>query len=343
MIPWIESRTGLLLLDPWMLLLVILVPAALAARRLGGSPAMLFGAGLLLGRDSSSGAGTGPPVPVSWRVRLLGLPRALQVLGLVLAVIALARPVERTPLPFTTEGMDIFLCLDTSSSMRSNDMDRRRTRLEVARDAAARFIAARPDDRIGLVCFARYPDLRCPLTLDHDALGTILASVTTVDDEGPEDATAIGAAVARAAQLFEASGSTSRVVILLTDGEENVATARSPDEIAPIHAAQLCEALGVRVYAIAAGVGSGGRDGAIAPIDTTQVERLAERTGGRFFRARDASAVDAVYASIDELERVEIEEPRYRIEERFLPFLVAALILLLAGRVLRSTVFEVLP
>jgi Ca-activated chloride channel homolog len=321
--------SGVDLHDPWLLLLALLVPAALLWRRLRGAPSVTFA--------------PGPEgLPRTWRTLLLPIPRLLQIAGLLLIVVALARPVERTRLALTTEGIDILLCLDTSSSMTANDMDSRRTRLEVAKDAAARFISGRPDDRIGLVVFARYPDLRCPPTLDHDALGQVLADVTTVDADGPEDATGIGAAVARAADVLNGSESGSKVVILLTDGEENVATRQHPNEIAPVHAAQLCERLGVRVYTVAAGVGEAGAVGR-APVDTGPVERLSARTGGRFFAARDAEAVRSVYAAIDTLERVELDEPRFRTEERFVPVLSAALLLLLASRLLASTVFLVLP
>jgi Ca-activated chloride channel family protein len=334
-----ESLTGLALLHPWLTLLAALVPVALAIRLWRGAPTVLFAPATFLSAPDASDAA----LPRSWRARLVPLPRVLQVLALLLVVLAVARPVERVPLPPQTEGIDILLCLDTSSSMDADDMDARRTRLEVARDAAAQFVADRKDDRIGLLCFARYPDVRCPLTLDHAALTTFLSEVTTVDGDGPEDATGIGTAVARAAQVLHGSVAPSKVVILLTDGEENVSTATEPGEIAPLHAAQLCEKLGVRVYTIAAGVDGDDAGGARAPIDTRQVEQLSERTGGAFFTARDAAAVEGVYASIDRLETVELAEPRHRLEERFLPFLLAAAGFLLVGRLLESTVLEVLP
>jgi Ca-activated chloride channel family protein len=336
-----ESLTGLTLLHPWLLLLALLVPAALWLKLRRGAPAILFAPGRLL-----------DAVPRSWRVRLLPLPRLLQVLGLFVAVLALARPVLLVPLPHITEGIDIVLCLDVSSSMTSKDMDPRRTRLEVAREEAARFIAGRIDDRIGLVSFARYPDLRCPPTLDHRALGQILAEVKPVESESPEDATGIGTAVVRAAQMLRGAEAKSRVVILFTDGEENVALAEKPGEIAPLHAGQLCAQLGLRVYSVAAGLGSPDRSGEWVEIDrsgewveidTGQIRNLAERTGGRFFAARDAGAVAGVYAEIDKLEKVAFSEPRYEVVERFLPFLAAALSLLIAGRFLRSTILRVLP
>lgn len=321
----------MILLDPWMLLLALLIPVALWFRRQRGSPAVHFAPGEFL------------DVPRTWRVKLMRLPQWLGVLALLLVVVALARPVHRDPLPYETEGIDILLCLDTSSSMTSNDMDRHRTRLDVAKDAAARFISGRGSDRIGLICFARYPDVRCPLTLDHEALKALLSGVGAQISDNPEDATGIGTAVARAAQVLSGSDAESRVVILFTDGEENVATEQTPDEIAPLHAAQLCEELGVRVYTIVAGIGSPDQSGGWAALDTSQVETVAERTGGRFFEARDAGAVTGVYAAIDELERVVLDEPSYRIEERFIAFLAAAFVLLFTSGLLKATVLEVLP
>ncbi len=316
------------MIHPWFLLLAVLVPVALWRRR--GAPPVLFA----------------PPVdglPTTWRVRLLPVPRGLQALGLLLLVVALARPVTRVPLPNTTEGIDIMLCLDTSSSMTMNDLDPVRTRLAVAKAAAARFVAGRPNDRIGLLAFARYPDLRCPPTLDHDAMQQFLGNVAQVRGDGPEDATGIGTAVARAAQVLGGGAARSRVVILLTDGEENVATTQTPKEIAPVHAGQLCRRLGVRVYAIAVGLGKRNRAGEWVDLDTRQVRWLAEKTGGKFFLARDADAVAGVYRDINALERVVFEEPRYRTVESFPPFLAAALVLLLLGRLVERTVLAVTP
>lgn len=311
----------MILLDPWLLATGLLIPVALW--RPGRAAAVPFAPGALLA------------VRPSWRVRILPLPRVLQVLALLLAVVALARPARREMLPLRTEGIDILLCLDTSSSMTANDMDRRRTRLDVAKAAAAEFVRGRPEDRIGLVSFARYPDLRCPLTLDHDALAGILAGVTTVASDGPEDATGIGTAVARAAQVLQADERREGVVILLTDGDENVAVEGAPGEIAPSHAAQLCAALGARVYAVAVGALGPKLDGAL--------QAMARKTGGEFHEARDASAVTAVYRQIDALEKTGFEKPRYVIEDRFLPFLAAAIALLLLGRLLESTVLGIFP
>jgi Ca-activated chloride channel homolog len=334
-----ESLTGLRLLDPWLLALALLLPVVLLLRRRRPAPSILFAPAPLLRRDAG-----GPAMPTSWRVRLLPLPRVLQVLGVLLAIVALARPARTDRLPLETEGIDIVLVLDTSSSMSlpmaGDEAGPRRSRLAVAKEAAAQFVAGRRDDRIGLVSFARCPDLRCPPTLDHVALRTILAGVSAVASDGAEDATGIGTAVARATQVLRNSVARGRVVILLTDGEENVATVQTPAEIAPLHAGQFAEKAGVRVYTIAAG-----SDGAPSrgSVDTTQVQRLSTRTGGRFYAARDAEAMAAVYAEIDALEKVPLEEPRFRVEERFLPFLAAGLASLALAIALRWSVLAVLP
>ena len=226
--------------------------------------------------------------------------------------------------------------------MTATDLDPQRTRLEVARGAATSFAAGRDDDRLGLVRFARYPDLVCPPTLDHDALVQLLAAVELVDGEGPEDQTGIGTAVARCAKALRRAPA-GKAIVLLTDGEENVAIRGRAEEIGPAAAARLCEDLGIRVYAIAAGLGKRERSGALTPIDTGPIEKLAEATGGRFFAARDAQAVAAVYAEIDRLERAVISAPRYEDRDRFLPFALLGLVLLALGRALGGTWLEVAP
>lgn len=337
---WFESWTGYRLAEPGWLALLGLLPVVWFARYRIAAASVMF-APLTLFRSRSDADGS-PMLPRSWRERGLVLPFALEAAGVALVVVALARPVERVPLPLETEGIDILLCLDVSSSMTANDLDPRRTRLDVTKEAAARFALARDDDRIGFLCFARYPDLRCPLTLDHDAVAQLLADVALVEHEGPEDATGIGTAIARAAQVLRGSDAMSKVIVLLTDGEENVASTQTPNEIAPVHAAQLCRDNGIRVYTIAAGIGRQTPSG-FERVDTTQVERVAQMTGGRFFRARDADALLSVYAAIDALETAPFEEPRYRLEERFVAFVLAALAAWVVARLLRASVFEVLP
>ncbi|MCB9898348.1 MAG: VWA domain-containing protein [Planctomycetes bacterium] len=315
--------------DPDMLWLALLVPAAWLLRRWLGAPAIDFAPFARL-----------DGLPSTLRERLVALPDALTALGLLLVVAALARPVERVPLPLEIEGLDVLLVLDVSSSMAATDLDPLHTRLALAQDAAERFVEGRPHDRIGLLTFARFPDLRCPPTLDHRALGELLRRTTPVASDGPEDATGIGTALARASSVLSDSDAPSKVVVLLTDGEENVATALTPDEIAPLHAAQLAASLGVRVHVVSVGPHAA-RDATSS--DTGQLERVAALTGGRLFEAADARALSAVWASIDALETAPRHAPRFRDADRFEVCAVAALLLLLAARALRHGPLEVLP
>jgi Ca-activated chloride channel family protein len=323
------ATVALVLQEPRALLALLLLPAALAlrARR---PPAVPFPTlRLLRGEDA---------LPATARTQLAGLPTALALVAAASLAVAAARPGVRVASAAATEGIDVVLALDVSSSMTATDMEAGRTRLEVAKEAAARFVARRPHDRVGLVAFARWPDLRCPPTLDHDALLAILEGVRPVEGDGPEDATGIGAAVARGAQALAESPSPARVLVLLTDGGETVADEGGPDAIAPEHAAQLAERLRVRTYVVVAGTGR--LRGAAAPLppDVSRVARLAARTGGALLPAPDAAAMERVYATIDALETTTFEEPAEETAERALPFLaVAGALLVLALALRRGT------
>ena len=323
----------MILLDPkalWLALVVLLVILAWGTRW-RRRPSLLFSLAAL------------PALPHSWRVRTRHVPKALQALGLLLLVVALARPARPEALPLRTEGIDILLALDVSSSMRARDLDPERTRLEVAKDAALAFVAGRPDDRIALVTFARYADLRCPPTQDHDALARILGAVDVVASDSPEDATGLGLAAARGAEVLASSPSQSRVVILLTDGEENVAQEGATGEIPPVHAAQLAKRLGIRVSIIVVGLGRADATGAWRALDTRAVRHLAEQTGGTFHQARDAGALSAVYADIDRLEKAPFEEPRHVMRDAARPFLLLGVIAILMGVLLGRTIWDALP
>lgn len=283
----------------WLLLPLLLLHALLARRR---RPVPFAAAGEL-------GATAGERLPRSWRVRLALAPALLQALALAAAAVALAEPVVLQPAPPVPPGRDLVLCVDRSSSMAATDLAPDRTRLAVGLDLLGEFVRTRADDRIGLVTFARYADLRCPPTGDHGALLQLLQRTTMVAKDGPEDATAIGAAAALAASLLRRSAAPARVAIVVTDGEENVATAGSSKAIAPLHAAQLCASSGIRVHTIVVGRGSARADGTFAPLDTTAVEQLAATTGGRSFRAENAAALASVCAAIDELEAAAFQAP----------------------------------
>lgn len=325
---------GFALRDPAWLLLALGVAAvgAFCWRRRQGVP---FAPAAL--------AGTGGPLPRTLRQRLSWLPPALEGLALLLGVLALARPVERLPLPPERLGRDVLLCLDTSSSMAATDLAPDRSRAAIALQLAAEFARARTDDRVGFVSFARFADLGCPPTLDHEALATLLGAVRMVEHDGPEDATGIGNAVALAATVLARQPAPGKVIVLLTDGAENVAGPLAPKEIEPAQAAALCRRAGVRVHTVAIGRGDQRPDGTFVPLDTKAVQDLATSTGGRFFTAVDARALQQVYAEIDRIERIAFAEPRLLVLEWFAAPLLAALGLLLLGRGLRRSGLEVAP
>ena len=147
---------------PGFLWLTLLVPLGLWVAHRHGAPAVRFAPAGFLTLPGAS-------VPRSWRVHLLYLPATLQVVGLLLTVVALSRPIRIVPIPVSHQGIDIMLCIDTSSSMAANDLDPKRTRLDVAKEAARSFIRERPGDRVGVVGFARFPALLSPPTPDPEA------------------------------------------------------------------------------------------------------------------------------------------------------------------------------
>jgi Ca-activated chloride channel family protein len=283
------------------------------------------------------------PLPPTWRTRLRGLPAGLEVLAWLFLLLALLRPVEVRPAPPLPPGRDLMLCLDCSSSMATDDLGPGSSRFDVARRLAAEFVAGRSHDRVGLVAFARFCDLRCPLTTDRQALAAILGDLELTRKEGPEDATAVGAAVGTAAQALLRTDRAARVVVLVTDGEENVALPGATSEIAPAHAAQLCKQHGIRVHAIVVGTGNRKADGRIEAIDTTAVRQLAAATGGRFFSAGDAQALAQVYAAVDAVE-TEPAQSRGTVRIEWFPTcVVLALSLLGLVRLLATTWLRRLP
>lgn len=340
MIAPLESVLGVELARPWALVLVLLIVPALRSRLRRGRSALWFAPFPLLVRRLDRG-GERVKSPASWRVRARSLPLVLDVGALILIAFALARPVVRERVATEVEGIDVVLVLDVSSSMAARDLDGERTRLEVAREAAIGFVRARAQDRIALISFARYADLLCPFTLDHEALAEILGELEPVAAEGAEDLTGIGAAAARAADLLEATRGRSKVVVLLSDGEETAADGKAAARIAPEQAALLASAFGVRVHVIAVAPTEVRDDG--PQRDLEPVRALAIDTGGTFSSATDAATLGRIYARIDRLEREKIATPRFELRERFPPVLAAALALLLLASLLRGGPMERLP
>ena len=297
--------------DPWMLVLAPLVLVAwLIAQRRAARPALAGSVPALAAGQLSYGS--------SWRQALRPLAALCELVALLGAVFALARPVagsEETEL--RSEGVDIVLCIDRSSSMAFEDLAPGKSRLQVVKEVAGRFAQRRmlgdsgTRDNVALVTFAHYPDLVCPDTLDANALLGFLDSVQMARPNSDEDGTAIGSGLARSVAALRESRSKSKLVVLLSDGE----TTRR--EIEPAKAARLARSEGVRVYTIMAGKYTYRDDPlrGIVPtefsLDTSEMELLARETGGRFFRADDEAALEEVYAEIDRLERTEREEIRW--------------------------------
>ena len=289
------------LLDPWFL---AAIPAALLALlwRWRRPRAALPTASVLLFAD----------LPRTLRQRCVWLPQAVRVLAALCLCVAMARPVQRDVLPMREEGVDIVLVVDTSSSMKIPDMtdDESFRRMDAARHRAEEFARSRTTDRVALVAFARYAELRCPLTLDEEALGAFLRVLDIVPEGSELDRTAIGIGLAKAVQVLQKSTAKSKVVVMLTDGDNNI------DDILPADAAKLAKDAGVRVHTIGLGNGAPTFFG-LQPLDFGDLKKIAETTGGEFFQPKSDDDLARVYARIDELEKTELEDPRYRMVDRF--------------------------
>ncbi|MCH7871067.1 MAG: VWA domain-containing protein [Planctomycetes bacterium] len=300
---------------------------------------------------------------LSWTRRARLMLPILRTLALICLIVTVARPQrpDQTSRIYT-EGIAIQMVLDTSGSMLDTDLSppgKRLSRLDVVKDVFKRFVLGqgelpgRTDDLIGMIRFAQYPDSVCPLTLDHDSLIDILQQTTIpVDRRGnvPQEynATAIGdglaLAVERLKDLRRTVGSgeqltiTSRIVILLTDGENNAGF------ITPEQAGELAATYGIKVYTIMAGTGRGDRFRNRRPVDDSALREIAEKTGGRFFTARSAAALEQIYGQIDQLERTRTEERKFvRWGDLSHPWLLAAFIFISVQTLLDSTRLRKIP
>ncbi len=317
---------------PYLLLLMLLIPALLWWRARRRGPAVNFPDGALLKQ-----------LPVSLAVRLQPVLTALYVLGLACLIVAIARPQRGLQESrVNTEGVDIVLLLDLSTSMETPDFSRngqRQTRIESAKQVISEFISKRKDDRIGMVGFAALPYSIAPLTLDHSWLVQRMAGLRT---GMLEDGTAIGDGIASAVNRLRDSKAKSRIVILLTDGINN------RGELTPENAAQAAAALGIKVYTIGIGGGLPIKQGffTLPPqeIDENTLKRIAERSKAEFFRARDLKTLEEVYDRIDKLEKTEIEMQQFtRFEEKAGGWLIAALLFLTLEKAFSLSRFGRLP
>jgi Ca-activated chloride channel family protein len=336
--------------DPTFLLLVLLAPLVfLAARR---SVSAVRYSSLDLPERA----------PRSWRVRLAKLPALLTAAAVASMAVALAGP--RTPdadTKVSREGIAIMMAIDQSGSMHARDLvkdDSSIDRLAVVKEVLTQFVLGgegnagqgRPDDLIGLVAFAGYADSLCPLTLDYGNLVSMVDELQIVRHR-EDDGTAIGDGLALAVERLRETKSRSKVVILLTDGVNNAGV------VAPDQAAALAESQNVKVYCIGAGTDGLAPFPTIDPftgrqtlrptrveIDEEALRAIAEKTGGRYFRATDEESLADIYAEIDRLERTEITEIRYlQYSEHYVPFVIAALGLVGVAAVAGGSVLRTLP
>ncbi|MBQ2339146.1 MAG: VWA domain-containing protein, partial [Prevotella sp.] len=239
----------------------------------------------------------------SWRVRLINLPMILRCLAYTMVVIVLARPMNRV-----VEGIDVMLAMDISVSMLAEDV--RPNRLEVAKDVASDFISDRPTDNIGLTIFAGEAFTQCPMTTDHQSLQNILHNVRTdIAANGLiEPGTAIGMGLANAVTRLKDSKTKSKVIILLTDGSNNVG------EISPLTAAEIAKSYGIRVYTIGLGTNKASRypitvNGTTqyvvsqGDIDNKTLQNITQTTNGGFYRATKPKELANNYKDNDTQEK----------------------------------------
>jgi Ca-activated chloride channel family protein len=283
----------------------------------------------------------------SIKPKLRHLLFVLRLATITLVIIALARPQSgQTEEEMITEGIDIILAMDISTSMRAEDF-KPKNRLEAAKVVAKDFIQGRSNDRIGLVVFAGKSFTQCPLTLDY---GILLNFLDQIEIGMIEDGTAIGMALANCVNRLRESKAKSKVVILLTDGINN------RGEIDPVTAAKIAKTMGIRIYTI----GAGTRGEALYPfddplfgrryvhmpveIDEEMLTKIADLTTGKYFRATDRQSLEKIYAEIGEMEKTKIEVKSYtRYSELFPPYLTLALLCFLLEILLANTIFRKIP
>lgn len=334
---------GISFANPWWLLLLLGIPVLAYLRgRPGNAPTVIFStttALRTLGKRANSRVGD--------------FLASLTFVAFALLVLALARPQSgKTFRQVDASGIDIMLVLDVSKSMLAEDFtigNERANRISVVKKVTEKFIEERPNDRIGLIAFSGRPYLVSPLTLDHDWL---LKNMERVQIGLVEDGTAIGSALASAANRLRGDKTAkSRVIILLTDGDNNAG------KISPTTAAEAAAAMGSKIYTIGAGTDGdapfpAGRDvfgrtvyqSVRFPLDAATLEQIAKTGKGRFYRATDTKSLEGIYAQIDELEKTSFELKQYRQYTDLFPWFLGAGMAVLALQMgLTQTVWRRLP
>jgi Ca-activated chloride channel family protein len=332
---------GLTFAHPWLLLLLLALPVlALLQGGRGAAPAVIFSSLhplRSLGRARRSRVG-------AWITSLL-------LLALALLIVALARPqLGKVISRVEASGIDILLALDVSRSMLAEDFTKggeRVNRLVAVKDVTEKFIAGRPNDRIGIIAFAGRPYIVSPLTLDHDWL---LQNLDRVRIGLVEDGTAIGSAIASAANRLKEKEAKSKIIVLLTDGDNNAG------KITPATAAEAAKALGIKVYTIGAGTrgyapipvrdqfGRTFYQNVKVEVDEATLKKIAEVANGQYYRATDTKTLAQIFEQIDKLEKSTVELSQYKQYRDLFPWLLASGFALLAVQlVMAETVGRRLP
>ncbi len=324
--------------SPWFFLLLILLPMVIIWKQrkklLYNNPVTISSLSPIKGISN-------------WKEKLLIIQPILKSLAFIAFITALARPqLALKEEVVNAEGIDIFMVMDLSSSMLAKDFEP--DRLEVSKEVAIDFVEKRPYDRIGLAVFAGESFTQCPLTTDHRILKNFLADL---ECGLLEDGTAIGMGLASAVNRLKDTETKSKIIILLTDGVNNVGY------IKPKTAAEIAQEFDIKVYTI--GIGSRGEaltpvsrrsDGqyvfgyARVEIDEELLNEIAKMTGGQYFRATDVESLVKIYAEIDELEKTKMEITTFkRYEEQYRYFLWTGLLFLLVDFVLSNTLLRIIP
>lgn len=332
---------GVTFQHPWVLSLLLLLPViAWLKGRFGGTPGVVF-----------SSTGALEKIGTRRRSRVGGLLTSLALVALACFTVAAARPqLGSTITRVEASGIDIMLAIDVSGSMKAEDFsigNQRANRLDAVRQVTERFITERPNDRIGIVAFAGRPYLVSPLTLDHEWL---IRNLERVQIGLVEDGTAIGSAIASAAKRLENKEAKTKLIVLLTDGDNNAG------KVMPLTAAEAAKALGIRIYTI----GAGTRGNAPYPMtdafgrtvyrnvpvefDENVLKQIASISGGQYFRATDTRSLAEIFGEIDKLEKSKIEiEKIAQYEDLFPWLLMAGVIFLLVETVGSQTLWRRLP
>ena len=288
--------------------------------------------------------------PRTYKYYLIHAPFVLRLITFAMIILVLARPQTSNSWKNTqVEGIDIMLAVDVSTSMLAEDL--KPNRLEAAKQVASEFIAGRPNDNIGLTIFAGEAFTQCPMTTDHAVLLNLFKSIKTdIAQRGMiQDGTAVGMGIANAVSRLKDSKAKSKVIILLTDGTNNMG------DISPMTAAEIAKSFGIRVYTI--GVGTNGMAPYPIPvaggvqylnvpveIDTKTLANIAGKTDGEFYRATNNKKLEEVYQEIDKLEKTKLNVKQYsKRYEAYSLFAWIALASLLLEILLRITVLKKIP